>query len=89
MDQLVLVLKKKGYAAIFTRGTAALPTVIRTIKKRRRMITSSYDEEKAALTSRLEYLDMYYHHDDKGLICTDNQSCVEVLKTVQQKQPEF
>ena len=71
-------IEKGGYAAIFTRGKAAYPTVIRTIRKR--MITSSYDEEKAALTTCLEYLTKYYHHDNQALICTDSQSLCRAVE---------
>ena len=44
------------------------------------MITSSYDEEKAALTTSLEYLNKYYHHDNKVLICTDSQSLCRAVE---------
>ena len=44
------------------------------------MITSSYDEEKAALTTSLEYLNKYYQHDDKVLICTDSQSLCRAVE---------
>ena len=73
-------IEKGGYAAIFTRGKAASPTVVRSIKKRGRMITSSYDEEKAALTTSLEYLNKYYQHDNKILICTDSQSLCKAVE---------
>ena len=43
-------------------------------------MTSSYDEEKAALTSCLEYLAKYYHHDNKVLICTDSQSLCRAVE---------
>ena len=72
--------EKGGYAAIFTRGTAASPYVDRIVKKRGRMITSSYDEEKAALTSCLEILEKNYPDDKKVLICTDSQSLCKAIK---------
>ena len=77
--------EKGGYAAIFTRGNAASPTVIRSVKKRGRMITSSYDEEKAALTACLEILEKNYPDDKKALICTDSQS---LCKAIQHRSPK-
>ena len=53
-----------------------------------RMITSSNDEEKSALTISLEYLANYYPYEFKVLICTDSQSLRTAIE-IQQTQPRF
>ena len=58
-----------GYAAIFT----STPEFIRIIRKRGRIITSSYDEEKAALLSCPEILEKQDPHDKETLFCTDSK----------------
>ena len=44
------------------------------------MVTSSYDEEKAALTTSLEYLTKHFHHDNKVLIETDSHSLCRAIE---------
>ena len=70
-----------GYAAIFTRGSASNPEVIRIIRKRGSIITSSYDEEKAALLSCLEILEKHHPYDKEILICTNSQSLCTALNS--------
>ena len=62
-----------GYAAVFTTGPASKPQVTESLRKRGRAITSSYDEEKAALLAALIKINTDNTCKGNLLICTDSQ----------------
>ena len=66
-----------GYAVICTIGPAESPTVTNSIGKRGRTITSSYDEEKAALLTALKWI--RENQMKNILICTDSQSLCKAI----------
>ena len=73
-----------GYAAVFTTGPASKPQVTESLRKRGRAITSSYDEEKAALLAALMKINTDNTCRGNLLICTDSQSLCKALESESQ-----
>ena len=66
-----------GAAAVFTTGPAAQPAVLETLREKGRKFTSSYEEEKAAMTIAAKWLAT--NKAERKLICTDSQSLTQAL----------
>ena len=66
-----------GGAAAFTTGPAAQPEVVETLREKGRKFTSSYEEEKAAMTIAANWLAT--NKAERKLICTDGQSLTQAL----------
>ena len=71
-----------GAAAVITRGTARNPQVIKTIKKRGRKYTCSFDEELTAMGLALDWISQYFCM--KAVICTD---CKSLLQAIESETP--
>jgi len=71
-----------GSAAVITNsilGTPSHPHVVETIKKKGRPLTSSYEEEKAAMEIAVTWIESNIKNNSKVLICTDSQSLCQTL----------
>ena len=62
-----------GSAAVITTGSARYPVVLETIQKKGGKLTSSYDEEKAAMLLALNWMKTNNQYTDT-IICSDSQS---------------
>ena len=67
-----------GFSAVITQGPASDPSVIDTIIGRGRPFTSSFEEEMAALSTALRWID---HNlvNSTVTICTDSKSLCDAL----------
>ena len=68
-----------GYAVVVTKGDQASPDVIAKLRKRGRVITSSFDEEKAAMLTAVSWLTCNQQRGTTAVICTDSQSLCTAL----------
>ena len=71
-----------GAAAVITRGNARNPQVIKTIKKRGKKYTCSFDEELTAMGLALDWISQYFCM--KAVICTD---CKSLLQAIESETP--
>ena len=80
MGPLVEEQKNRGAAAVVTRGFPLQPDVDTTIKTTGQTLTSSYEEEAAAMESALSWtLTNANHNSITILCCTDSKSLCEAL----------
>ena len=71
-----------GCAAIITNsimGSILHPHVVETIKRKGRALTSSYEEEKAAMEAAVTWVESNIRRNSKVLICTDCKSLCQTL----------
>ena len=71
-----------GAAAVITRGSARNPQVIKTIKKRGKKYTCSFDEELTAMGLALDWISQYFCM--KAVVCTD---CKSLLQAIESETP--
>ena len=68
-----------GYAVVVAEGDQATPDVIAKLRKRCRVITSSFDEEKAAMLTAVSWLTCNQQRGTTDVICADSQSLCTAL----------
>jgi ribonuclease HI len=68
-----------GAAAVITRGNARNPQIVKTIKKRGKKFTCSFDEEMTAMELALDWITPYFCM--KAVICTDCKSLLQAIES--------
>ena len=72
--------RNRGAAAVNTRGSPYQPEVVTIIKAKDRTLTSSYEEEAAAMVSALSWTRINAnHHSFTVLFCTGSKSLCQAV----------